>query len=504
MSERPEDNRTMARGAGLAFLGKLGAVIEPVSVIVFANFYGAATLGIFLLLWGYVLITSGMSDLAMTTALQRYVPADNDEDRIHRVLRAALVISLSLSLSLALAVSLAAPWLQQYINAAPEITPHLGTIVALYAWAIPLWCFIDVSTAAVRARRAFGPEVKVRIFYEQGLRLILGVAFFFFGVEHYGLFLAHLFALFVAGLLSLRLLSRYYDLGKLIRVRAPKELYRELVSFGLPMSGNNFLKKSHSNFPIFVLNFMLPGTAGAVAVAVYAVGRKVVSALQVIRQSFEYVMAPLASAKNALTERGGLQDMYAFATRLICTLFIPIGTAVVMLRHDIAALVGPTFEGAGIIIAILAIGRAVEAFTGPSQAVLEMLAKSRIPLFNGLTGFVVTMGLMLVMTPKWGAAGAAIATAIGMNIPSIASLLQVRSFYDLVPYDRQILPPLFASLMGAAIVALVLTLIAESAVPLRFLGGVLALLAAYFLLLRYGFSDRDATAFGRLARWIRH
>lgn len=502
--QRATSDKVVAQSAGLAFMGKLGAVIEPLGVIIFANLYGAATLGIFMLLWGYVMISTGASDLAMTTALQRYVPSTTDEDRIHRVLKAGLIISGILSLVIAVALTLAAPWLAGYINAAPEVTPDLPVIVAIYAWAIPLWCYIEVTTAAVRARRAFGPEVKVRIFYEQGLRIVSGVLFFFLGFQHYGLFLSHLLALFVAGLLSTRLLGEYYDLKRLWSAPLSADLFRELIHFGSPMTGSNVMKRFHSNFPIFVLNFIIPGAAGAVAVAVFAVARKVVSALQVIRQSFEYVIAPLASAENALAGKAALRDMYAFSTRLIWSLFMPVGAGVVALRNDIASLVGPTFAGAGVLIGILSVGRAFEAATGPSQALQEMLAKSRVSLINGLIGFAVTALLMIWMTPLWGSVGAAVATAIGINVPSFLSLYQINRLYGLQPYDRRMLQPALWSFAGAALVFLAVAVAGPLGIVLRFSAGLIALFSAYFILLRFGFSERDAAAFGRIARWIRN
>lgn len=501
---KADDNRAVAHGAGLAFLGKLGALIEPISVILFANLYGAPLLGIFMLLWGYVLMATSAADLAMTTALQRYVPATRDEDRNHSILKAALLISTTLGILLALAITLAAPSLARFINADPAMTRDLPKILAIYAWAIPIWTFVEVSTAAVRARRAFGPEVKIRIFYEQGLRLVSGILFFVLGFHHYGLFVAHLLALAVAALLCLRLLGRHYDLKRLWAAPLSLALFRELSVFGLPMMGSNMLKRFHSNFPLFVLNILIPGAAGATAVAIYAVARKVVSALQVFRQSFEYVIAPLASARNALAGRDALQDMYAFATRLICSLFIPAAAVAIVLRDDIVALVGPEFAEAALLIVILTIGRGVEALTGPSQALLEMLARSRIPLINGIAGFLASAILMIWLTPLWGPAGAAVATAVGICIPSTLSLLQVRRAYGLSPYDRRLLRPVAAAFVGAALIAGMVWLVHPYGAAVRLLAGALGLVTSFAILLRFGYSERDAATFGRAARWLRH
>lgn len=499
-----EDTKAVARGAGLAFLGRLGALLEPVSVIVFAKLYGAPTLGLFLLLWGYAQLAAAGTDFAMTTALQRFVPSTEDEDRIHQILKLALALSISLSLLLAAGLTWAAPYIVPFINAEPGVAGDLTSIVQIYAWAVPLWCFIEVSTAAVRARRAFGPEVKVRIFYEQGLRFVAGVGFFVLGYQVYGLFIAHLFAMVCTGYLSLRLLGRHYSLRRMIAAPIDGAAIRNIFSFGGPMAVSNLVKRLHSNLPLFVLNLMLPGAAGATAVAVYAVARKVVSILHVIRQSFEYVMAPLASATRSQPGNGPLRDMYAFSTRLICSIFIPAATAVVLVRHEIVSVIGPEFAGAAVLIAILALGRAVEAATGPSAALVEMLGRYRLPLINGLVGLVVSAGLLVWLTPRIGPPGAAVATAVGINVTSLASLMEIWRFYGHHPYDRRMIRPVAVAALCAAAIALTVFLLTPLGSIARFTGAAIALVLSLAALLRVGFSNRDAAAFGRLGRWLRN
>ncbi|MBW7835571.1 MAG: oligosaccharide flippase family protein, partial [Sphingomonadales bacterium] len=288
------DSHIVTRGAGLAFLGRMGALFEPVSVVVFAQLYGAPNLGLFLLLWGYVQLVVAATDLATSVALQRFIPSTKDEDKVHAILKASILVSIVLSVIASLALTLAAPWLATHINAEEGVSGDLSLIIATYAWAIPVWCLVEVTTAAMRARRAFGPEVRIRVLYEQGLRLISGVTFFLMGMPIYGLFLSHLLAITVTLVASFYNLRRYYDLRRAWAAPLKAAGLRELVRFGLPMVGTASLKKFQSNFPIFLLNFIIPGAQGATAVAVYSVARKVSSALQGIRMSFDYVIAPLA------------------------------------------------------------------------------------------------------------------------------------------------------------------------------------------------------------------
>ena len=501
--QTPNDNDLVARSAGYAFLGRLGALIEPVSIILFAKLYGAPTLGLFLLLWGYVQLAAVGSDFAMTTALQRFVPSTRNEDRIHGTLKLALLVSTVLSVLFAVGLSWGSEVFLPYISADPAAVGNMSTIIDIYVWAIPLWCFIDVSTAAVRARRVFGPEIKIRIFYEQGLRLVAGVAFFLMGYNIYGLFMAHLAALLLAGVISFRLLGRHYSYARMLRTPVTMEQFIEAMRFSSPMAASNLMKRLHINLPLFVLNLMLPGAAGATAVAVYAVARKVVSVLHVIRQSYEYVIAPIASATRARADNHALHQMYAYATRMMCCLFLPAAAGVVLLRHDIVGIIGSEFKAAAIMIIILALGRAIESFTGPAAVLTEMLARYRLPLLNGLAGLAVSAALLFWLTPIMGPPAAAIATAVGVNVTAWASLVEIRYIYRQTPYDRHMVRPLLAALAGAVLIGLIEIMVTPLGGGARFAGAVVGLVAAFILLLRYGFNDRDASTFGKLGRRLR-
>ncbi|MEX1147851.1 MAG: polysaccharide biosynthesis C-terminal domain-containing protein [Sphingomonadales bacterium] len=503
------DTGAVARGAGMAFLGRMGALIEPVSVLIFATLYGAPTLGLFLLLWGYVQLAAVGSDYAMTTTLQRFVPSTTDEDRIHGIVKLALLLSTGVSILFAAALTLAAPVLAGFINAEEGVTGQIETIIRIYAWAVPLWVLIEVTTAAVRARRAFGPEVRVRIFYEQGLRLVLGVAFFLIGFTIYGLFMAHLAALAMAGYLSLRLLARHYEIARLFRASLSGPMLREMLAYASPMAASNIIKRLQINLPLYVLNLILPGAAGATAVAIYAIARKVVSMLHVIRQSFEYVVAPMASATRAGSEDRArtdhtLGEMYAFSTRMICALFIPAAATVIMIRRDIVGVIGPEYAGAGTLIAILAMGRAMEAATGPSTAMVEMLGRYRLPLLNGLLGLMVATGLLIWLAPAMGPPGAAVAASVGINVTALAGLLQIWRIYGLQPYDRRIIRPVVVAGAGALLVIGIVVLLTPLGSGARFAGALGGLVLALILLIRYGLGSRDASTFGRIGRWLRH
>lgn len=497
------ENPALARGVRLALLGRMGAPIEIVSVFLFAQMYGSETFGLFIVLWSIAQPLAILSDFGMTMALQRFVPQESDEVRVGRVLKYAINISLSVSCAVALILVLLAPELAKLINANERDSQHLVQIIRIYAWAIPLWCLIDVATAAIRARRVFGPEVRVRVFYEQGFRLVFGSIFFFLGYYSYGLFVSHLIGLAATVILAFRLVHKYYGLGHLVaRTGYDMAVIREMVFFSSSMIVPNLAKKWHSVLPVLFLNFLLPGARGAEAAGIYGVARKIVSALNVFRESFEYVLAPMTSAKALVENKPQLREMYAFATRISIAAFIPTATYVVFMRDEFLRLSGSEFLQGSIAVAILALGRFVEVASGPSSSIVAMIGRYRMPLFNAAGGIIITASVAVWLIPSLGIAGGAIAAAAGINFNSLAAHIEVRLFYGLQPYDRGLLRPVVV----AALISLPLALIAQASIPLprtlHLMVATAALLVSLVAVVRFGYSREDARSIipGRLAR----
>ncbi|UTW56611.1 lipopolysaccharide biosynthesis protein [Kordiimonas sp. SCSIO 12610] len=495
-------NQRLAGGAGYVFLGRMGAIIEALSIIAFTWFYGAEIFGLFAALWSYVKVSTAFSEMAMTTTLQRYVPkiqnGNTDDIAGH-----AIKFSVFIALIIAVLGTITAPIIATILNAADAQESNLVEIIRIYIWVLPFWTFVEVSTAAIRATRTFGPEIKVRIFYEQGIRLLAAILFALMGFLTFGLFLAHLVSVIITSLIAIKLLSRYYSIKALIKAPMFGTLQSEMRQYGYSVMPSNMIKKLFSEFPVILLNLMLPGAAGAMASGYYAVARKIASVLQGIRITFEYVMAPLAAERDGVGDRRALQDMYAFATRLSLALALPFGAALYLAAPDVLSAMKPEFTAAFTAIICLIIGRMLEASTGPASAIVEMLGHRLLPAINGLTGIAALYVIGYYLIPEHGVTGAAVGAAIGMNVTALLNLIQARVIFKLSPYSLETLKPLGFALLGAAFIGSLTHLLGTVPSPFGFITAALALIASLFMIFRFGFHDDDLCALGKFGRFIK-
>ncbi|MFN3388121.1 MAG: lipopolysaccharide biosynthesis protein [Allosphingosinicella sp.] len=488
----------VARGAGLAGLARAGALIEAVAQPLFVWLYGLATYGLYVALWGAVNLVSNIVDLSMTSALQRVVPGESEEERVHGAVKAALLVAVLPAMLIAAVVSWQAEAIAGIFSAAPEDRDSLPFLIALFVWALPLWTFVEVATSAARARRAFGPEIRLRIFWEQIARIGFALLFFLAGLGSIGLAAAHLASLALTVLLCLPLLARYYDLRRLARARV-RPVLGVLVPTGLALLPANVARRLLIDAPPFLLNLMLPGTQGAVAAGLFEIARKIATIPLIVRQAFQYVMAPLAAAQ-ARADRAEIGPLYRFACRVSTAMVVPLAGLLIFAGRDILSVYRPEAMAALPLLVILVSARAAEAVAGPATPIVEMTGHRALPLLNSLLAALVWGVLAFLLVPRQGALGMAIATAAATLAATFAATLELRIADRLSPFDRSLFAGLAIALAGVAAMALA----AEAASgPVRF-ALVLALWAGTsWTALRFGLAAADRAALGGFARTLR-
>jgi O-antigen/teichoic acid export membrane protein len=488
----------VARGAGLVGLSRAASLIEAVAQPLFIWLYGLATYGIYVVLWGAINLAENIVDLSLTSALQRIVPTE-EEEAAHGAVKTALLVAVLPSLAIALAVTLNADWAASFFSAAPEDRATLPRAVALFAWGLPLWAFVEVATSAARARRAFGPEIRLRLFWEQIARILFACGFFFAGAGKLGLVAAHLASLSLTAILCLPLLARYYDLRRLVRARVRGRELRLLLGTGLALLPANVSRRLLVDAPALVINLLLPGAKGAVAAGLFEIARKIATLPLSVRQAFQYVMAPLA-AHQARADRAMIAPLYHFASRCSTALVVPLAGLLAFAGVDILSVYRPETMAALPLLYILVAARAAEAIVGPATPIVEMTGHRILPLVNSLAGVAVWILLAWLLVPGMGAAGMAIAVGLATLVIAYAATLELQISDGLSPFDRKLFLGLAVALVGVGLMYLASEWLHG---PVRFGAEILLWAAASWAALRLGLTRGDRASFGGLGRALR-
>lgn len=495
-------NNEVARGAGLAALSRLGALIEVIAQPAYTWMFGLAGYGVYVVLWAAINILANILDLAMGQALQRVVPADEDRGRQHAAVKFALMTGTGLGILAAFAITLSANWLAAFVATSPDDAERIPRIIALFAWSLPLWIFVEIATAAARAKRAFGPEIRLRIFWEQVARLVFAFGFFVAGFGLPGLFIGHLLSLAVTAILAAQLLGRYYDFAYLLRVPVSPVVRGLVLKGGMAMLPPAIARRAYNDLPPILLNLMVPGAAGATAAGLYGIARKIASIPLIVRQSFLYVLSPLASSQ-ASVDRGALLPMYRFSTHMSVLLALPLAGFMILIASDMLSAFAPGAAAALPVLAVLLAARAGEAIIGPATPIVEMIGHRALPLLNSTIGLALWLLLALWLVPLHGALGMAISVSVAVVATAWAAVVELGISDRLNPFGKGFAR---AFLAGTAIIGS-LWLAGEMLDPFGARVRAIMLFALFWpclwLGLRFGLDAADKSALGKLGNKLR-
>ncbi len=501
--EAAEANRRVARGIGTTALARAGALVEIAAQPLYVLMFGLAGFGLYAVLWAAVNLLENFLDLGMTSALQRTVPRSADDAGAAAALRTAVMLGVAPCLAAAALIAWQAPAIAPLINAADADALLLVPAIRLFIWTLPLWAFVEITTSALRARLLFGAEIRLRIVWEQLIRLGFAVVFYFAGFGLLGLFIAHLCSLAITAFLCVRLLARHYRLDLLLEGRLWPEIARDTPLAGVTIMPSNIVARLFSDAPALAVNQLLPGAEGAAAGGLFIIARKLSSVVQLVNIAFSYVLAPLASSSER-RNRAEVRDIYAYAARLIFVIAVPLAAVLAAGSAPLLSLFGRGAEFAQASVITLLVARAAEAVMGVSLPVLQVVAAFRHQITASLVGLTVAAAAGFVLVGQMPPLIAVtIAAAVALVVTAAVPMVQLWRFETLHPFTkafpRVALVSLAATLAGGSLALLSTGLPNVIAVPLA---PVIAV-ATVWLSARLALPLSDRLSLGKAARGLR-
>lgn len=505
MTATPVDStrQDVAKGAGAALASRLGALIELVSQPLYVWMFGLSGFGVYAVMWSAVNLVENFADLGATSALQRVVPQAETRQGQAAALAAALLIGVLPCVALATLAYINAPWLAAQLNVADADRPMLVDGVRLFVWALPLWAFVEVATSAVRAQRVFGAEIRLRVFWEQIIRMTLAIGFWLCGYGVEGLLYAHLISLAITVALSIRLLGQHYDLAAAFQPRAVMDAFRPTLLSGISTLPYNATARLYGEAPPVIVNLVLPGAAGAAGAALYTIARKVSSIIQMVRVAFAYVIAPLASAASAAGRRDEVVNIYAFSTRLSTAISLPMTAVIVAGAPAILDLFGREAIAAWGAVAILCVARALEAMGGQAAQIQQVLSRYHRPLVGSLAGLILAIFTGWLTVDRWGLTGIAVAVGVGLASSAVMNIWQVDRHENMHPFGRDYVRTLARSLGITMLVTALAALVMETPPGVRLALLLPVLFGGIWLSLRLALPAADKAAFGTVGEKLR-
>ena len=437
--------RSVAKGGSIVFAGRLFTQgCRLVLAVFLARVLAAEQYGMYSLGLTVAELVAGLAALGLGTALVRFIPVFRSrEDRAALWGTLQLGVGLPFLLSLLLAIALYALANPIAIRLLHE--PRMASLLRLISFLVPFLALNDMVAAATRGFRNMhyttiaqfivGPLAK--------LGLVAGIAIFGLNAAR-ALTAAGLAEIVVAGLL-LYFLSKQIPLGFIFQ--PGRRDTKELMRFSLPV----YLSSLLNNFGAQLQTLILAAFSNVYNVGIFVLARNVTLIGELFQRSISMPSQPIFSELFAREKKQELARLCQATTRWTFALNLPLSLVALLLPGPILALFGGSF-GVGVLVVVILSWRSI-AHTATSMCahVIDMTGHTVLKLVNSVVRIGVSVGLCLLLIPRWGAVGAALAVLIADATEGVLRLIQVFVLFRIVPYDRSFLKPIAAGLIAAAV-----------------------------------------------------
>jgi O-antigen/teichoic acid export membrane protein len=135
-------------------------------------------------------------------------------------------------------------------------------------------------------------------------------------------------------------------------------------------------------------------------------------------------------------ERPLLSRLYQTLTKWTLGLTIPLAAAVIIYARPLMRIFGHEFEAGWPILIIGTVGQLVNCGVGSVGYLLLMSGQERRMIRIQAGTAAIMVGLNILLIPRWGVTGAAVAAAVTNILTNLWYLRDVRRSLQLFPYNR--------------------------------------------------------------------
>jgi len=172
---------------------------------------------------------------------------------------------------------------------------------------------------------------------------------------------------------------------------------------------------------------LLGAIVGPAAAGIYKVATRGADLVMYAAIVISFPLAPIIARFHAAGDRARLRRAVTLSTRVAALIALPVATGLIFFGDRFLALFGEGFQQGRSALAILSISQLVNAATGPVGPIMIMAGYETRTAIAVTIGAVTNIVLNLMLIPRYGILGAAVATTTSMMLWNGMLVFQVWS-----------------------------------------------------------------------------
>jgi O-antigen/teichoic acid export membrane protein len=214
-----------------------------------------------------------------------------------------------------------------------------------------------------------------------------------------------------------------------VKPASPTYMGKSWFVSALSLAGVNGLNVISKQVSILILGFYVTSSAD---IGVYKTAIQFSTLAAFGLQVITMVISPQLAMMFARNEKKRMQRVVTVSTRVILLINFLIMLVMIFLGKPILKLTyGPEYVGAYLPLTIILVGQTINSATGTVAPLLNMGDKEKSTVLAVAISTVVNIGLNMLLSPKYGINGAAIATSISLIVLNVLLWWMVKKSFGI-------------------------------------------------------------------------
>ena len=449
----------VSRHSSVFFAGTIfTAATAYIFKVYLARVLGAEALGIYALGMTLVGFISVFNALGLPQSAVRFVAkycATGDMELLRGFLGRSLLLLLTSNLVFAGGLLLFGPWISTHFYHTAKLIPYVGFFAAIMF----VGAFTTFFGQVLAGYKDVARRTLITSFIGPPLTMALSALLLSIGLGLSGYLFAQIAAATVVLFLLFWMAWKLTPQDARLFSSGLRPIDKDVISFSAASFGVSFLEFQMSQIDKILIGFY----GNTRELGIYTVAASLVAFVPVVLQSVNQIFSPTIANLHARGDIELLGRMFRCLTKWILGLTLPLAAVLVVFAAPLMRVFGPEFERGWPILLVGTIGQLINCGVGSVGYLLLMSGyqNSLVRIQTAMAIVVVILSLMLI--PKWGIIGAAIAVAITNALMNLWCLAEVKRKLGLFPYNRRYL----TLLLPFAITLMLLLLLRRGLAPIR-------------------------------------
>lgn len=496
LSRNSEEVITIAKGAGIVFLGTIiGTGLRFLYRMLIGRYLGPSLLGIFLIGLGLFRISERIACLGIQNGVLRYVSlylGEGDE----RHTKGAIVFGLRIVALTGLCVGTLVFFSSPIISLRIYHNVELANVLRAFAIAIPFSAFTTILLFATQGFRVMKYKVLVRELQEPLTCVLAFLLLIYIGLRLEGALFAFILSVVIGSFLAFYYLHKIFPpltSNWIPSIMEPKKM----LQFSWPLFFVGFFY-----LIILWLNTLLIGYfLSSEEVGIFGAANNIAMLGLVVVNSFVSIFAPVVSDLSNKRELGALENLYKLVTKWIATLSFPLFILLIYFDQEILYLTfGKDFVQGADVLVVLSSALLINAIIGATGFLTAMSGKPKIELVNLGIVLITSVIFCVVLIPKFGILGAAFSTFAAFMLLNVMRIIEVRIIFHIHPFRKDLYKPFLSTGISLGILFLTMNYLSFSRNPQVYIvqGSMVFIFVYVLMIILLGLEEEDKMVLARI------